>query len=192
MKLPKLSFDRPLYFSLLTLLGIGLIMIASAGVVYGRVRFGDDYYFLKQQLIGLSVGMILLSVFQYIHYKVWQRFVVPIFLVAIVLLVLVFIPGFGTTVYGAARWVVIGPLSSSEVMKFRLFCIWRPGQRSRQNSDFSKDSYHFGACRISYYQQPDTGTLGLMFSLRWLFFRFRGQYIPSWRFLGVASSLFVL
>ena len=65
---------------LLALLGIGLIMIASAGIVYGKVRFGDEYYFLKQQLVGLSVGLILLFVFQKIHYKVWQRFVVPIFL----------------------------------------------------------------------------------------------------------------
>lgn len=79
MKFPKISFDRPLFFTLLTLLGIGLIMIASAGVVYGRVRFGDDYYFLKQQLLGLGVGMTLLFIFQQIHYAVWKRFVVPIF-----------------------------------------------------------------------------------------------------------------
>ncbi len=172
MKLPKLSFDRPLFFSLLTLLGIGLIMIASAGVVYGRVRFGDDYYFLKQQLIGLSVGMILLSVFQYIHYKVWQRFVVPIFLVAIVLLVLVFIPGFGTTVYGAARWVVIGPLSfqPSEVMKFAIIlylAAWLSSKGHAKTSDFFEGLVPFLALLsvvgFLIIKQPDTGTLGLIF-----------------------------
>ena len=122
MKFPKISFDRPLFFTLLTLLGIGLIMIASAGVVYGRFRFGDDYYFLKQQLLGLGVGLTLLFIFQQIHYTVWKRFVVPIFLIALGLLILVFIPGFGTTVYGAARWVDLGPISfqPSEVMKFAI------------------------------------------------------------------------
>src|SRR3990167_3938707 len=116
------SIDRPLLIAILILLGIGLLMIASAGVFYGQVRFGDAYYFFKQQLLGLGVGLILLFVFQRVHYLAWRRFVVPLFFIALGLLVLVFIPGFGTTVYGAARWVEIGPLSfqPSEVMKLSI------------------------------------------------------------------------
>lgn len=172
MKLPKLSFDRPLFFALLTLLGIGLIMVASAGVVYGRVRFGDDYYFLKQQLFGLGVGMLFLCILQHIHYKVWQRFVVPIFLIAIVLLVLVFIPGIGTTVYGAARWVELGPLSfqPSEVMKFAIIlylAAWFSSKGRAKTSDFFEGLVPFLALLsivgFLIIKQPDTGTLGLIF-----------------------------
>lgn len=172
MKLPKLSFDRPLFFALLTLLGIGLIMVASAGVVYGRVRFGDDYYFLKQQLFGLGVGMMFLCILQHIRYKVWQRFVVPIFLIAIVLLILVFIPGIGTTVYGAARWVELGPLSfqPSEVMKFAIIlylAAWFSSKGRAKTSDFFEGLVPFLALLsivgFLIIKQPDTGTLGLIF-----------------------------
>src|SRR6185369_568227 len=141
IKAPSLTFDRPLFFAILALLGIGLIMIASAGVVYGKVRFGDDYYFLKQQLIGLSVGLVLLYIFQKIHYKTWQNLVVPIFIVALILLVLVFIPGFGTTVYGAARWVKLGPISfqPSEVMKLAIILYlsaWLSNKGRTKTADF--------------------------------------------------------
>ena len=67
MKGPKRSFDTLLFFALLCVLGIGLLMIASAGVFYGEARFGDEYYFLKQQLIGLGAGMLFLLFFQSSH-----------------------------------------------------------------------------------------------------------------------------
>ncbi len=172
MKFLKFSFDRPLFFAILTLLGIGLIMIASAGVVYGRVRFGDDYFFLKQQLLGLGVGLLFLSFLQQIHYKVWQRFVVPIFLIALVLLILVFIPGFGTTVYGAARWVELGPISfqPSEVMKFAIIlylAAWLANKGQKKTADFFEGLVPFlGLLSVVGFliiKQPDTGTLGLIF-----------------------------
>ncbi len=186
MKTEKLRFDRPLFFALLTLLGIGLIMIASAGVVYGRVRFGDDYYFLKQQLLGLGVGLILLFILQRIHYKVWQRFVVPIFLVALVLLVLVFIPGFGTTVYGAARWVELGPISfqPSEVMKFAIILYlsaWLSSKGRAKASDFFEGLVPFLALLsivgFLIIKQPDTGTLGLIFLIAMAIFFASGANI---------------
>lgn len=37
--------DRVLKIILFLLLGVGLMAIASAGVSYGNVRFGDPYYF---------------------------------------------------------------------------------------------------------------------------------------------------
>jgi len=165
-------FDRALLFTLFALLGIGLIMIASSGVLYGKVRFGDEYYFLKQQLFGLGVGLILLSVFQKIHYTMWQRFVLPISIVALILLVLVFIPGFGTTVYGAARWIELGPISfqPSEVMKFAIIlylAAWLSGKGQKKTADFFEGLVPFLALLavvgFLIIKQPDTGTLGLIF-----------------------------
>ncbi len=166
------SIDRPLLIAILALLGIGLMMIASAGVVYGQVRFGDGYYFFKQQLLGLGVGLVFLYVFQRIDYRVWQRFVVPIFFVALGLLVLVFIPGFGTTVYGAARWVEIGPVSfqPSEVMKLAIIlylAAWLSSKGRARTADFFEGFVPFLALLslvgFLIIKQPDTGTLGLIF-----------------------------
>lgn len=178
-------------------------MIASAGVVYGRVRFGDDYYFLKQQLLGLGVGLFLLYVLQRIEYTVWRRFVVPIFLLAIVLLVLVFIPGFGTTVYGAARWVELGPISfqPGEVMKFAIILYlsaWLSGKGSTKTADFFEGLVPFLALLsivgFLIIKQPDTGTLGLIFVIALAIFFASGANIAHMfsLFLGGLTLLFIL
>lgn len=203
MLIPKITFDRPLFFSILTLLGIGLIMIASAGVVYGRVRFGDDYYFLKQQLLGLGVGLLLLFILQQIHYRVWQRFVVPIFIVALILLILVFIPGFGTTVYGATRWIELGPVSfqPSEVMKFAIIlylAAWLSSKGRAKTSDFFEGLVPFLALLsvvgFLIIKQPDTGTLGLIFLVSIAMFFVSGANILHMLFLfgGGLTFLFIL
>lgn len=164
--------DRPFLLVILTLLGIGLMMIASVGVVYGQVRFGDEYYFFKQQLVGLGAGLLFLYIFQRIDYRVWRRFVVPIFFVALGLLILVFIPGFGTTVYGAARWVEIGPISfqPSEVMKLAIIlylAAWLSSKGRAKTADFFEGFVPFLALLslvgFLIIKQPDTGTLGLIF-----------------------------
>src|SRR3989344_9386726 len=166
------SIDRKLLVAILILLGIGLLMIASAGVFYGRARFDDAYYFFKQQLIGLGVGLIMLYIFQRIHYRAWQRFVVPIFFVALGLLVLVFIPGVSTSVYGAARWVELGPVSfqPSEVMKLSIIlylAAWLSSKGKTKAADFFEGFVPFLAIlsivAFLIIKQPDTGTLGLIF-----------------------------
>jgi cell division protein FtsW len=165
------QFDKTLFLALALLLGIGLLMIASAGVVYGETRFGDEYYFLKQQCLGLVVGLGFLFFFQAVPYRVWRRFVVPIFALALGLLVLVFIPGIGTTVYGAARWIQIGPISfqPSEVMKFAIILYlsaWLSAKGQARNADFYEGLVPFlfllSLVGFLIIKQPDTGTFGLI------------------------------
>lgn len=199
----KQSFDKPLFTAILILLGIGLMMVASAGVVYGQVRFGDDYYFLKEQLAGLGVGLLLLFICQRIDYHFWQKLVVPIFLVALVLLVLVFIPGFGTTVYGAARWVEIGPVSfqPSEVMKLAIILYlsaWFASKGRAKAADFFEGFVPFLALLsvvgFLIIKQPDTGTLGLIFLVALSIFFASGASIRhiTYLFLGGLAFLAIL
>lgn len=179
--------DRPLLLAIFSLLGIGLLTIASAGVAYGKVRFGDEYFFLKQQTVGFAVGLVLLFVVSRIDYHVLRKFVVPIFFLAILLLILVFLPGVGTTVYGAARWIVIGPFSfqPSEVMKLAIIlylAAWLSGGRQeRHNADFFEGYIPFIAILslvgFLIIKQPDTGTLGLIFCIALIIFFVSGAKI---------------
>lgn len=167
--------DRPLLLAIFTLLGIGLITIASAGVAYGKVRFGDEYFFLKEQSIGFLAGLFFLFIASRIDYHVLKRFVIPIFFISIVFLVLVFIPGFGSTVYGAARWIQLGPISfqPSEIMKLAIIlylAAWLSGRyQERRNADFFEGYVPFIAILslvgFLIIKQPDTGTLGLIFCI---------------------------
>lgn len=178
--------DKKLLFAILLLLGIGLLMIASAGVFYGRARFDDAYYFFKQQLLGLSVGLPLLYFLQRIDYHVWRRFVVPIFFIALGLLVLVFVPGVGTTVYGAARWVEIGPVSfqPSEVMKLSIIlylAAWLSSKGKVKTADLFEGFIPFLAILsvvgFLILKQPDTGTLGLIFLIALSIFFASGAHV---------------
>ena len=194
------SIDRKLLVAILILLGIGLLMIASAGVFYGRARFDDAYYFFKQQLIGLGVGLIMLYIFQRIHYRAWQRFVVPIFFVALGLLVLVFIPGIGTSVYGAARWVELGPVSfqPSEVMKLAIIlylAAWLSSKGKMKAADFFEGFVPFLAILsvvgFLIIKQPDTGTLGLIFMIALSIFFASGASIRHILYLVLGGLAFL-
>lgn len=164
--------DRPLLFVVFLLLGIGLLMVASAGVSYGNIRFDDGYYFFKRQLVGVGVGLVALFLFQRIPYQFWKKVSIPFFLTAIVLLVLVLIPGFGTQAYGASRWIDLGPISfqPSEVMKLALvvyFAAWLSGKSPARKTDFNEGVVPFAIVLlvVSFLilKQPDTGTLGILF-----------------------------
>lgn len=197
------KIDHILLITVVTLLGIGLLMIASAGVLYGRTRFDDAYYFLKQQLFGLSVGIVLLFLFSSIDYRIWRRFVVPIFIVALVLLILIFVPGFGTSVYGASRWISFGPISfqPSEVMKLAMILYlsaWLSGKGKKRTADFIEGFVPFIAILslvgFLIIKQPDTGTLGLIFLTSLSIFFASGaniRHIVSLFFAGL-FALFVL
>ena len=166
--------DRWLKLSVFALVGIGLLTIASAGVSYGNIRFNDPYYFFKEQLVGLAVGTLLLLVAERVPYQLWRRFVVPLFAVALIFLVLVFIPGFGTTVYGAARWVDLGLFSfqPSEIMKIAIIfylAAWLSRRGQRTSQDFYEGFLPFfivlSVVGFLIIKQPDTGTLGLIFCI---------------------------
>ena len=186
------TIDRKFLLAILILLGIGLLMIASAGVVYGMTRFNDAYYFFKQQLFGLSIGLLFLFLFQRVDYHVWRRFVAPIFFVALGLLVLVFIPGFGTKVYGAARWVELGPISfqPSEVMKLSIIlylAAWLSSKDKARTADLFEGLVPFLAILsiVSFLiiKQPDTGTLGLILAIALSIFFASGANL--WHILGL-------
>jgi len=114
--------DRVLFGVVGILTLVGVLMIASAGVVYANVRFGDPYFFFKRQMMGVVLGFVGLFIFSYIDYHLYRKWALIIFVGALFLLFLVLLPGIGTEAYGANRWIGIGPMSfqPAEVMKLAL------------------------------------------------------------------------
>ena len=97
------------YLSLIAILIVfGLVMLSSAGSVLGFQHFGDSNYFLKKQAISLLVGLVLFAVTYSIDYQRWKKWTVQIMIGTIVLLLAVFIPGIGSSLLGAHRWINLG------------------------------------------------------------------------------------
>lgn len=151
------------------LLVFGLVMISSAGVVVSKARFNDEYYFFRHQLFyGVIPGLILMYLVQKVNYEFWKKIAVPFFGLAVVLLLLVFVPGLGIKLQGASRWLNLGPISfqPTEMMKLALIVYlasWLEA-RGRKVKDFMEGLLPFGGIialvGLLIILQPDIGTLG--------------------------------
>lgn len=165
------GLDKKLLYMLFGLLFFGLVMIASAGIAYSKTRFGDPYFFFKHQLFyGVIPGLVIFYIVQKIDYSFWKKISFPFFILSLVCLVLVFVPGVGTKIYGASRWIQLGPFSfqPSEMLKLSLILYlasWLEN-RTERIKDFYEGLLPFAAIvaivSLLLIKQPDVGTLGVI------------------------------
>lgn len=105
-----------------TLVVAGLLIFTSAALSLLAQDGGASFtsVAIKQVLLGLVFGGGLMVFFARTDYRVWRPYTPYIFAGAIALCVLPFVPHVGLQLKGAARWIVIGPVSfqPSELMKF--------------------------------------------------------------------------
>ena len=166
------NVDKTLLTIVMILLVFGLVMIASAGVIYSETRFADSYYFFKHQLIyGVLPGVFVLYLFSKIDYHFWRKVSVPLFIVSVIFLILVFVPGIGSRIYGASRWIYLGPFSfqPSEMAKLSIIiylAAWLESRGANRIKDMFEGFLPFlgimGLIGFLVMKQPDTGTLGII------------------------------
>ena len=102
----------------LTLVALGTVMLYSSS----SARGADPLFYVQRQGIWLMVALLAGTIVAKFPYEYWQRLTIPLYLIALVMLVLVFVPGIGDDALGSYRWIALGPakLQSSEVAKFAL------------------------------------------------------------------------
>ena len=117
---PRKTGDVPLLICVCGMVVLGCIMIYSASSYVGEVQYGDKFYFVNKQIIGAVAGLAVMAAAAFIPYKKLIKLKTPLAAIAIVLLVLVFVPGVGVTNYGATRWIGLGPVTiqPSEIAKY--------------------------------------------------------------------------
>ena len=99
---------------------IGCVFVYSASSYSASLNYGNKYYFLTKQIIGVVLGFIMMFFASKIDYSIYNKYKVVILIVSIVLLALVFIPGLGVSNYGAKRWIKMPgfTIQPSEIAKF--------------------------------------------------------------------------
>jgi cell division protein FtsW len=116
------DFDQTLVWSAILLLSLGLVMVYSASIAIaeaGRGTGGYAAHFLVRHgaylLVGILVGLIAFQM----PMPVWQKYSFHLFLLGVLLLVLVLIPGIGREVNGSRRWLslLVVNLQPSEFVK---------------------------------------------------------------------------
>lgn len=93
------------------LIGLGLVMVASASMPIAQKNGQLElYYFWRQSvavLLGLGCGFIVL----HIPLSVFDRVSTVLLIVGVALLAIILIPGVGHEVNGSMRWIQLGPIS---------------------------------------------------------------------------------
>lgn len=103
---------------ILTAGGFFIFLSASLGLLArGAVSLSSVVF--NQLMLGVVGGLVAMYIASRTHYTTWRDLAIPLFVVALILSSLVFLPHVGLTMKGASRWILLGPFTfqPSELLK---------------------------------------------------------------------------
>ncbi|TSA09877.1 MAG: putative lipid II flippase FtsW [Comamonadaceae bacterium] len=117
------SFDQPLLWVTLVLLIWGMVMVYSASIAMPEnPRFAryTHTYFLTRHVLWLLMSFVAAVLAFQVPVAIWEKAAPWLFILSLVFLIAVLIPHIGKVVYGARRWISLGPIGfqPSELAKF--------------------------------------------------------------------------
>lgn len=137
---PPVPYDRWLIAVVVTLVALGLLMVASASIDVSDRQLHQPFYYFFRQLIFLTLGGLLGCVVVQFSTATWQKCDGLLLIVAMLLLALVLLPGIGHAVNGSQRWFGYGPfrIQVSELAKFAVV-VYMAGYLVRRNAEIKKN-----------------------------------------------------
>lgn len=100
--------DKPFLLLVILLTAIGLITLLSASFPYALKKYSNALYLFNRQVIFAAMGFVAMFFIGKINYQRFRAFSRIALWVAVILLVLVLIPGIGITRNNATRWLGVG------------------------------------------------------------------------------------
>ena len=115
-------YKKSVYVLVLTVAGmlaLGIVILFSTSA-FAQDSHGDPVYFVKRQAMWLVVGVFVCIGASLLDYHFWQKTWWLWFGVAVILLVLCFVPPIGMKINGSHRWVnlVVMSFQPSELAKY--------------------------------------------------------------------------
>ena len=121
---PLPGMDLPFLILVLTLVGFGLVMLASASSTVALYRRGDAWAYLRPQLLYAALGLCGMWLASRVDYHIFHKLAWPLLGLSLILLAAVlFMPEYN----GCKRWLVIpgfGTLQPSEIAKFAVVLVF--------------------------------------------------------------------
>lgn len=131
--LPRALPDIGLLVTLLAILAIGLIMVASSSVAVADHLFGDPMHYFYHQLVYAVIGLAVAYAVVHVPMRRLEKHSFAMLGLGLFLLVVVLIPGLGHSVNGAQRWLSAGSLSFQASEPARLcLIVYIAGYASRR------------------------------------------------------------
>ena len=118
---PPVAFYA-LALTIAALVLLGLVMVLSASSITSFHADESPWRYFTKQLMWAGLGVVALAITYKVPYLTWRRLAKPILALAVVAMLLPFVPGVGRSVGGARAWIVVGgqTVQPSEFLKLAL------------------------------------------------------------------------
>jgi len=158
--------DLILLISVVFLTLFGLFMIYDVSSFVAFRDFSDKYHYIKGQFFWVIAGFGLMGLFSLFNYQKLYNLSLPIILSAIVLLILVFVPGIGVKLLGARRWIdaKVFLIQPAEFVKLALAIYLASWLSSKEKGRFMAFLLLLGLVLGLVILEPDMGTAVVILS----------------------------
>lgn len=172
-------YDRWLLGLTLTLMSLGVVMVYSASIASAGATFGDGAHYLKRQLMFVGLSLSAMVVTMNLHHDLLRRLAKPLLAAAVLMLLLVLLPGVSASAKGASRWINLGPLRFQPAEMVKLcWIVFLADLLSRRQAELDSFKRAWGTPLMAMavlggllMMQPDFGSTvicgGLMMLLVW-------------------------
>lgn len=189
------GFDKPLFFTTLALISIGLVMVFSSSGVLASEKYQQSFHFLIHQLIGVAVGLVMIFLIISLRKPVYQN---PLFIHGLLFLSLLllafclFMPAVGNT----NRWIHFHGLrfQPSELAKISLilFLGFYLERKKDRLDDFRTLLFPLSIIFLFILliiKEPDYGTAFILLIICSVVLFLGGVKLKHFLILGVVSSV---
>jgi cell division protein FtsW len=168
---------------------LGLVVLGSASWWVAARENQDAIYYLKRQFIWLIASWGLLYVGLRVNLRRWLRLAGPALLVGTVLVGLTLV--IGSTVNGASRWLVLGPIQLQPTELIKPFLVLQGASLFSHWNRIAPDQklVWLGVFALTLgliLKQPNLSTAALCGMLLWLMAL--GAGLPLWMMFGSAGA----
>ena len=195
------DLDPVLLITFISLLTIGVIMVASSSISVADRNFSNPFYYLQRQLVFVAIGLLAAASVFKIRLVQWEKSGMALLIFALFLLLLVLAPGVGKTVNGSTRWLPLGVfnLQVSELVKLFLVIyvagyLVRHGDAVRNSLiGFLKPMVMVGLAGILLLMEPDFGaTVVIMGTVLGMTFLAGARFMQFMSFVFIFASAAML
>jgi cell division protein FtsW len=177
--------DPWLVVSIVALSIFGVLMVYDSSVAIALRDFGDQYYYVKEQVKWFIAGLAAFIVFSKIPYTIWRKYALHLLVVTLVLLMAVFIPGAGIRAYGAHRWINFGffVMQPAEFAKLTMIFYLSAWFTHPEKSRFLSFLLLLGMVVGLVMLEPDLGTSSIILCIALLLYFYSGAPIRHFMFM---------
>jgi cell division protein FtsW len=112
-----------LLLAVMALTAIGIVMVYSASSVRSYISSADPAAQGLEQIVWAAIGLSGLVVASRIDFRHLRYLAIPTFVITLVLLAVVLVPGIGSEINGSRRWIVIPGFGSLQPAEFAKLAI---------------------------------------------------------------------